>query len=306
MDEHSKPKVWQVMGENFELETKFKVIDYLGAGAYGMVCAVQDSDDGNVVAIKKCKKIFQSRTLAKRTLREMRLLRQFSHENIIKLRSILQPSDLRYYTDLYLVFEIMDTDLAQIIRSPQPLKEQHTQYFIYQLLRALEYLHSKNIVHRDIKYDLFISCQVFYLSHIFLSHNRPRNILVNADCTLKVADFGLARMYNKDGPESVVAITDYVTTRWYRAPEVIVGWSRYGAAIDMWAVGCIVAELISRSPLFPGENTMKQLGLIIRIMGAPSEGFVMRSQKTLFRYGVTAISCSIIDKKCSIFRYSHL
>eukprot|EP01032_Pedospumella_encystans_P034174 gene34174-38625_t len=156
----------------------------------------------------------------------------------------------------------MDTDLAQIIRSPQQLKEQHTQYFIYQLLRALEYLHSKNIVHRDIK---------------------PRNILVNADCTLKVADFGLARMYNKDGPESVVAITDYVTTRWYRAPEVIVGWSRYGAAIDMWAVGCIVAELISRSPLFPGENTMKQLGLIIRIMGAPSEGFVMRSQKALFR-----------------------
>ena len=112
---------------------------------------------------------------------------------------------------------------------------------------------------------------------------------MNADCTLKVADFGLARMYNKDGPESVVAITDYVTTRWYRAPEVIVGWSRYGAAIDMWAVGCIVAELISRSPLFPGENTMKQLGLIIRIMGAPSEGFVMRSQKALFRYGITAV-----------------
>ena len=123
------------------------------------------------------------------------------------------------------------------------------------------------------------------LSLLSFSQYRPRNILVNADCTLKVADFGLARMYNTDGPESVVAITDYVTTRWYRAPEVIVGWSRYGASIDMWAVGCIVAELISRSPLFPGENTMKQLGLIIRIMGAPSEGFVMRSQKALFRYG---------------------
>lgn len=144
-------KAWQVMGETFELETKYKVMDYLGAGAYGMVCAVQDTEDSVVVAIKKCKKVFQSRTLAKRTLREMRLLRQFSHENIVKLKTILMPTDIRFYNDLYLVFEIMDTDLAQIIRSPQPLKEQHTQYFIYQLLRALEYLHSKNIVHRDIK-----------------------------------------------------------------------------------------------------------------------------------------------------------
>lgn len=144
-------KAWQVMGETFELETKYKVMDYLGAGAYGMVCAVQNTEDSVVVAIKKCKKVFQSRTLAKRTLREMRLLRQFSHENIVKLKTILMPTDIRFYNDLYLVFEIMDTDLAQIIRSPQPLKEQHTQYFIYQLLRALEYLHSKNIVHRDIK-----------------------------------------------------------------------------------------------------------------------------------------------------------
>lgn len=116
---------------------------------------------------------------------------------------------------------------------------------------------------------------------------RPRNILINADCTLKVADFGLARMYNPEGPESVVAITDYVTTRWYRAPEVIVGWSRYSSAIDMWAVGCIIAELLSRAPLFPGENTMKQLGLIIRVMGSPSDNFILRSQKSLFRYGPT-------------------
>jgi serine/threonine protein kinase len=139
------------MGESFELSTRYKVIDFLGSGAYGTVCAVHDFQGNEVVAIKKCKKIFQSRTLAKRTLREMRLLRHINHENIVKLKTILPPMDTNFYLDLYLVFEIMDTDLAQIIRSPQPLKEQHTQYFTYQLLKALEYLHSKSIVHRDIK-----------------------------------------------------------------------------------------------------------------------------------------------------------
>ncbi|KAJ1405777.1 kinase-like domain-containing protein [Ochromonadaceae sp. CCMP2298] len=256
-------KSWHVMGEIFELEPRYKVVDYLGSGAYGTVCAVRDSTADHTVAIKKCKKIFSSRTLAKRTLREIRLLRMFSHENIVTLNSLLQPTDVTCFSDLYLVFEIMDTDLAQIIRSPQELKEQHVQYFAHQLLQALSYIHSKNIVHRDIK---------------------PRNILINADCSLKLADFGLARMYKNEGPERITAITDYVTTRWYRAPEVIVGWTSYTSAVDMWAVGCIVAELISRTPLFPGENTLKQIGLIIRIMGSPTEDFIMRSQKSTFRY----------------------
>jgi len=165
---------WQVMGESFELESpRFKVVDYLGSGAYGVglstiriknrqlyntfyryrkvVCAVQDDIEGVVVAVKKCKKIFQSRTLAKRTLREIRLLRHFSHENIVKIKSIIPPHHPIDFTELYIIFEIMETDLAQVIRSPQSLKDQHVQYFSYQLIRALEYLHSVNIVHRDIK-----------------------------------------------------------------------------------------------------------------------------------------------------------
>lgn len=126
-------------------------IIYLGAGAYGVVCAAQDTTENCVVAIKKCKKIFQSRTLAKRTLRELRLLRLLDHENIVKIRSVLKPLDCDTFTEIYMVFEIMETDLAQIIRSPQTLKDQHVQYFTYQLLLSLRYLHAAKIVHRDLK-----------------------------------------------------------------------------------------------------------------------------------------------------------
>ncbi len=150
-ESNPKTQMWQVMGESFELENRYKIVDYLGSGAYGVVCAVHDNVENNVVAIKKCKKIFQSRTLAKRTLREVRLLRMFNHDNIVKLKSVLVPSDPLNFSELYVVFELMETDLAQIIRSPQKLKEQHTQYFTYQLLQALKYLHSENVVHRDIK-----------------------------------------------------------------------------------------------------------------------------------------------------------
>lgn len=142
---------WQVGGEPFELDHRYKVVDYLGAGAYGVVCSAHDNRENCMVAIKKCKKIFQSRTLAKRTLREIRLLRLLQHENVIKIKRLLKPSDHSLFEEVYIVFEIMETDLAQIIRSSQPLKDQHVQYFTYQILKALEYIHSGNILHRDLK-----------------------------------------------------------------------------------------------------------------------------------------------------------
>ena len=147
----SDVNIWQVMGESFALDTRYKVTDYLGAGAYGVVCAALDQKTDTTVAIKKCKKIFHSRTLAKRTLREIRLLRLFSHDNIIKIKTILEPTDKRAFDSLYIVFELMETDLAQIIRSPQRLRDQHVQYFTYQILLGLNYLHKGNVVHRDLK-----------------------------------------------------------------------------------------------------------------------------------------------------------
>lgn len=142
---------WQVAGESFILESRYKVIDYLGSGAYGVVCSAHDMNDNSMVAIKKCKKIFTSRTLAKRTLREIRLLRNLNHGNVVKVKTLLRPLDKSDFSDIYIVFEIMETDLAQIIRSPQALKDQHVQYFTHQILMGLQYIHSLNIIHRDLK-----------------------------------------------------------------------------------------------------------------------------------------------------------
>lgn len=114
--------------------------------------------------------------------------------------------------------------------------------------------------------------------------DRPRNILINADCTLKLADFGLAKVFRSGVNVSNTAITDYVTTRWYRAPEVLGGCSSYGAAIDMWAVGCIIVELFQRVPLFPGTDTNRQIELIVSSLGLPDAKFMAGCKRTIRRY----------------------
>ena len=129
---------------------------------------------------------------------------------------------------------------------------------------------------------------------------RPRNLLVNGDCCLKVADFGLARVYNDSNDSKILAMTEYVTTRWYRAPEVLVGWHRYTSAVDMWAVGCIVAELIGRMPLFPGADSMKQLDLLCRFSGKPSDEFIRQSRKASCRYAVLTL-----PRNPNPLKYSH-
>mmetsp|Transcript_28823 Transcript_28823/g.46038 ORF Transcript_28823/g.46038 Transcript_28823/m.46038 type:complete len:288 (+) Transcript_28823:520-1383(+) len=143
----------------------------------------------------------------------------------------------------------MDTDLHQIIRSKQTLSDSHIQYFTYQILRGLKYVHSAGVLHRDLK---------------------PSNVLVNANCDCKIADFGMARTSDPIG-EAEKYMTGYVTTRWYRAPEIILSWRIYTKAVDLWSVGCILAELIGRTPIFPGKDYNHQLRLIFTTLGTPSQ-----------------------------------
>eukprot|EP00475_Leptophrys_vorax_P029109 TRINITY_DN4249_c0_g1_i3.p2 TRINITY_DN4249_c0_g1~~TRINITY_DN4249_c0_g1_i3.p2 ORF type:complete len:410 (+),score=113.51 TRINITY_DN4249_c0_g1_i3:431-1660(+) len=231
---------------SFCVPKRYVVKDLIGKGAYGIVCSAFDRKRNCNVAIKKIENVFDHKTYMKRTLRELRFLRSFRHENLISLRKIIKPENLEF-NDIYLVTELMESDLSSIIRSPQKLTDEHCQFFIYQVLRGLKYLHGADIVHRDLK---------------------PRNLLVNSNCDLKICDFGLARIFTKP-PKRTRNMTDYVATRWYRAPEVILSWKKYGKAIDIWAVGCILAELIGRKPIFPGKDAFHQLSLIVNILGSP-------------------------------------
>jgi len=174
------------------------------------------------------------------------LLRALEHESIIRLLDVY-PSQNE--ADLYLVFEFMDSDLHNANAS-NILEEEHKQYIIYQLLKALLFIHSSGVVHRDIK---------------------PENLLLNTSCQLKVADFGLARSLQTEGDASAYPMTEYIATRWYRAPEIVLGSTIYSKAVDMWAVGCIIAELYIGRPLFPGKSTVDQITRIMEITGRPTE-----------------------------------
>lgn len=208
-------------------------------------------ETGERVAIKKITNAFDTLKYIKRTLREIRILRHFNHDNILPLRDIM-PSYIYHNTNsIYIVTELMDTDLHQIIASKQKLSIKHIQYIVYQILKALKYIHSANVLHRDLK---------------------PSNLLINGDCTLKVCDFGMSRVAApSDDEEGNSIMTEYVATRWYRAPEVILSWNHYSKAVDVWSVGCTFAELLSGEPLFPGTDYIHQIDCIANIIGTPTQ-----------------------------------
>ena len=155
------------------------------------------------MAIKKIEKAFEHKVFALRTLRELKIMRLLDHDNVLSIKTILKPESLEKFDQIYVVSELLETDLSQIIKSNQSLSDEHVQFFVYQILRGLKYIHSCGILHRDLK---------------------PRNLLVNSNCDLKICDFGLSRANIDSLMTSSAQLTDYIATRWYRAPEVILSW----------------------------------------------------------------------------------
>jgi len=229
------------MGVPAHLEFVKKV----GTGAYGCVASFKDPVTSEKIAVKKISDAFHDVIDGKRILREVKLLRSMKHDNILTIKDMYPPNS-PIFDDIYIVTELMESDLHKVIYSKQALKVEHHQYFSYQILRGLKYLHSANVIHRDLK---------------------PSNILVNKNCDLKICDFGLARGLGVEEGDAV--LTDYVVTRWYRAPEVVLAAKMYTKSIDVWSVGCILGELIGRKPLFRGKDHLDQIKTIVKILGSP-------------------------------------
>ncbi|XP_063099950.1 mitogen-activated protein kinase 11 isoform X4 [Cavia porcellus] len=194
------------------------------------------------VAVKKLSRPFQSLIHARRTYRELRLLKHLKHENVIGLLDVFTPATcIEDFSEVYLVTTLMGADLNNIVKC-QTLSDEHVQFLVYQLLRGLKYIHSAGIIHRDLK---------------------PSNVAVNEDCELRILDFGLARQADEE-------MTGYVATRWYRAPEIMLNWMHYNQTVDIWSVGCIMAELLQGKALFPGTDYIDQLKRIMEVVGTPS------------------------------------
>jgi len=232
-------------GNTFIVDDRYEFLKKIGHGAYGVVVAAYDHKTNMKVAIKKIPNAFDDLIDAKRIVREIKLLSFFDHENTISLLNVLKPPNRTGYEDIYLVTDLMETDLHRVVYSRQELTDDHIQYFLYQILRGILYMHSANVIHRDLK---------------------PSNLLLNKNCDLKICDLGLARGYDKETEN----LTEYVVTRWYRAPEVILNSSMYSKQIDVWGVGCIFAELLGRAPLFPGEDYLDQVQRVIGVLGTPT------------------------------------
>lgn len=234
---------------------KYENLGLVGEGSYGMVMKCRNKDSGRIVAIKKFLESDDDKMVKKIAMREIKLLKQLRHENLVNLLEVCKKKK-RWY----LVFEFVDhTILDDLKLFPNGLDYQVVQKYLFQIINGIGFCHSHNIIHRDIK---------------------PENILVSQSGVVKLCDFGFARTLAAPGE----VYTDYVATRWYRAPELLVGDVKYGKAVDIWAIGCLVIEMLMGQPLFPGESDIDQLHHIMTCLG----NLIPRHQELFYKNPVFA------------------
>ena len=255
-----------VQGHTFTVDPRFEPGKILGRGSFGVVCTAFDKVRNETIAIKRIRPFANDEWDARHTLREIRLMKLLGrHPNVIALYDL---SVFEEKSELYMYMELMDCDLHRIIQSKQPLNDMHYKCFARQMLEGIKAMHKVGVFHRDLK---------------------PGNILVSKDCQLRITDFGLARFMDEEtllGQNRQNPLTEYVVTRWYRCPELLLSPNLpYDAAIDIWSIGCIIGELIKRKPLFPGKSHANQVQLILEVRGykGPRDvGFELSSEASSF------------------------
>lgn len=227
--------------ENME---QYTILGRIGEGAHGIVFKAKHTETGETVALKKVALRRLEDGIPNQALREIKALQEIEdNQHVVKLKDVFPHG-----TGFVLVFDFMLSDLSEVIRnSERPLTPAQVKSYMMMLLKGVAFLHHNNIMHRDLK---------------------PANLLISSSGHLKIADFGLARLFSEHGER---LYSHQVATRWYRAPELLYGARKYDEGVDLWAVGCIFGELLNSSPLFPGENDIEQLCCVLRVLGTPTQ-----------------------------------
>jgi cyclin-dependent kinase 1 len=214
----------------------------LGEGTYGVVYKARDRQTDEIVALKRIRLEVEDEGIPSTALREISLLRELTHENVVELKDCVQEDG-----KLYLVFEFLDKDLKKYMESCSGLLSPIlVKSYLFQICRGLAFCHARGVMHRDLK---------------------PQNLLVTRDGRLKLADFGLARAFCPP----IRPLTHEVVTLWYRPPEILLGSQTYAPPVDVWAIGTIFVEMVTKRPLFPGDSEIDQLFKIFRQLGTPTE-----------------------------------